>query len=144
MRTFIISLSLSVTMAMVWASESCAQNEASRADVFQWLRQARGAALAGEKDKVRKLIEDSRTWAADHKDTLAAAWAEQLAGEVEFSAGDQTKATKAFQAALVAFTELKNQAGMANSLLNLGRLALGGGKTSEAEEHLSKALELFR
>lgn len=117
--------------------------EPSRGEVFQWLRQARGAAIAGEKDKARKLIDDARSWASRNKDKLAAAWAEQLAGEVEVAAGDRVKATTAFTAALEAFTEMKNDQGIANCRLNLGRLAFADGKFSDAQKHQAEALAVY-
>jgi len=135
---------LSIAVVLANAAFAFAQNEPSRTDVFQWLRQARAASMAGEKDKARKLIDDSRSWASKNKDKLAGAWADQLTGELEFSAGDRAKAVTAFTAALDAFGELKNEQGIANCRLNLGRLAFAEQKLNDALQHQTIALESFR
>ena len=127
----------------LFAGPLCAQEPTSRGDALQQLRQAQAATLAGDSAKARQLIDAAKTWATKKMDTLVTAWAEQLAGELEFAAGNRGKAIDAFTAALDAFTTLKNQQGMAVAHLNLGRLLLADNKPGEALPHQREAAELF-
>jgi tetratricopeptide (TPR) repeat protein len=135
---------LAITLALAVPTLGLSQNgdKTSRAEVFQWLRQARAALLANDAPQGRKLLGDARAWTSKNPDKLATAWVEQLAGEIEFSA-DKTKSVAAFTAALGAFTDLKNVPGMANCHLNLGRLASVQDQHDIALKHQKQALELY-
>src|SRR5438874_108475 len=122
---------LAMTALVVWSLR--AQDAGgSRGEALQWLKQARGAIQAGDPAKARKLIADAKTWGESKKDKLVTAWADQMAGEMAFADKDSDKAITVFTAALEAFTDLKNQPGMAACRLNLGRLLFAKREPGEA------------
>lgn len=141
---------LSLALVLVAGAGRCAlaqdvgndEAKTSRGDFFQALRQVRGALLAGDEARARKLVAEARAWANKRQDKLALAWVEQLTGEIEFSA-DPGKAAAAFSAALSLFTDLNNLAALANCHLNLGRLALAKNQPAAALEHHDQALKLL-
>lgn len=138
-----------LVLAVVGPLRGQPAQDASKGEVYQWLRLARDAASAGDHHKkARQLIADARAWAGKHKedreDRIVAAHTEQVAGEVEYHAGDRAKATAAFTAALSVFTELKDQSNAAICHHFLGNLAFEDGKPKEATEAYQKALELYQ
>lgn len=142
---FLVTMLLSGLLASAGAGqEPKKESSGSRGEALQWLRQARGASAAGDTAKAKKLIGDAKSWGASQNDKLVTAWAEQMTGEIEFAGGDRAKAVVAFTAAADAFSELKNQAGIATCRLNLGRLMFADGKAKDAIKHQQEALELFQ
>ena len=133
---------LSVAALVVW-SLPAQDAGGSRGEALQWLKQARGAVQAGDTTKARKLVAEAKSWGERQKDKLVTAWADQMAGEMAFADKDRDKAVTAFTSALDAFTELKNEPGMAACRLNLGRLLFAKGEPADALKHQQEALTHF-
>ena len=98
--------------------------------------------LAGEEDKARQTLEELLEIVGRCGARYYHGWAERLLGEVALKTNPR-QATPHFEKSIAVLREIKAENELALVYAGYGRLHKQQGKTAQAREYLTKALEIF-
>jgi len=98
--------------------------------------------LAGEDDKARQTLEELLEIVGRCGARYYLGWAERLLGEIALEA-NPTQAVSHFEKSIAVLREIKAENELAMAYAGYGRLHKQQGKTAQAREYLSEALEIL-
>jgi class 3 adenylate cyclase/tetratricopeptide (TPR) repeat protein/ribosomal protein L40E len=98
--------------------------------------------LAGEDDKARQTLEEALEMADRSGARYYVGWAQRLLGEIVLKT-NPAQAASHFEKSIAVLQEIKAENELALAYAGYGRLHKQQGKTAQAREYLTKALEIF-
>jgi len=98
--------------------------------------------LAGEDDKARQTLEEGLEMADHCGARYYLGWAQRLLGEIALKA-NPTQVASHFEKSIAVFQEIKAENELAMAYAGYGRYHKEQGGIAQAQEYLTKALEIF-